>query len=323
MPNHPTSASRRDPAVDIARGLGILCVVWGHTGSPLGHYMIYMFHMPLFFFISGYLHSDHLSPAAWVRHKAKSLLLPYVLFMLAETALGRFLFPESYLQDSPWLPSGITGPLWFLLSLFTVSAAYRSLRLLRLPPWGELGASALLTSAGWWFSRTGTHLPLFLGSSLSLFLFYALGSHSRAAVQVLGKRPWTAAMAGAVLLFLLYKVDFQLLRLNTNDLIVNVVMSSLPLYLISALAGIAMTWAAATALAPSGLAAWLALLGRKSLHIFATHLAVLKLMELHWPGQSPAADLLRLAVSVGAGLAVSLLPAALKGLNVYRKEKAV
>lgn len=307
----------------MTRGLGILCVVWGHTGSPLGHYMIYMFHMPLFFFISGYLHSDRFPPAAYARHKAKSLMLPYVLFMLAETVLGRFLFPASYLQDSPWLPSGITGPLWFLLSLFTVSVAYRVLRMLRLPPWGELGASALLTAAGWWFSRTGTHLPLFLGSSLSLFLFYALGCHSRPVAWLMGKKPWLTAIAGAVLLFLLYKLDFSLLHFPGNDLAANVVMGNLPLYLLSALTGIAMTWAAGTALASSRCTAWLSLLGRTSLYIFATHLAVIKLMELYWPGQSLAVDFLRLIISVGAGLAVSLIPTALKNLNICGKKSTV
>lgn len=35
MSNHQISANRRNPAVDIARGLGILCVVWGHMEPPL------------------------------------------------------------------------------------------------------------------------------------------------------------------------------------------------------------------------------------------------------------------------------------------------
>ncbi len=78
-----------------------------------------------------------------------------------------------------------------------------------------------------------------------------------------------------------------------------------------------------TALTPSRHAARPALLGRKNLPIFAAYTVILKLMGLHRPGRRFAADLLRLAVSVEARLADSRLPAALKGLNAYRKEKAV
>lgn len=45
----------RDSTIDIAKGIGIFLVVLGHFAvfaSPLYHY-IYLFHMPLFFFISG------------------------------------------------------------------------------------------------------------------------------------------------------------------------------------------------------------------------------------------------------------------------------
>lgn len=77
------------------------------------------------------------------------------------------------------------------------------------------------------------------------------------------------------------------------------------------------------ALTPSRHSACPPLLGRKNLPIFAAHIFILKLMELHRPGRRFAEDLLRLAVSVEAGLADSRLPAALKGLNAYRKEKAV
>ena len=42
--------------VDIAKGIGIFLMVMGHTGIPrIGNQWIYSFHMPLFFFISGFL----------------------------------------------------------------------------------------------------------------------------------------------------------------------------------------------------------------------------------------------------------------------------
>ena len=48
--------SNRNLLVDVAKGIGIVLVVLGHSGIEFGHYLIYMFHMPLFFFLSGMLH---------------------------------------------------------------------------------------------------------------------------------------------------------------------------------------------------------------------------------------------------------------------------
>ena len=41
----------RIETIDIAKGLGILFVVWSHAKGPFTPYM-YQFHMPLFFLIS-------------------------------------------------------------------------------------------------------------------------------------------------------------------------------------------------------------------------------------------------------------------------------
>lgn len=46
--------SNRNLLVDVAKGIGIVLVVLGHSGIEFGHYLIYMFHMPLFFFFVWY-----------------------------------------------------------------------------------------------------------------------------------------------------------------------------------------------------------------------------------------------------------------------------
>lgn len=69
--------------VDICKGLGIICVVLGHSidGTALQRF-IYTFHMPLFFFLSGFLHRAQPSYGVYAKRKAIHLLLPYVAFML-------------------------------------------------------------------------------------------------------------------------------------------------------------------------------------------------------------------------------------------------
>ena len=42
---------------NIVKGIGILCIVIGHTGIPLLYY-VYLFHLAIFFFVSGYLYKE-------------------------------------------------------------------------------------------------------------------------------------------------------------------------------------------------------------------------------------------------------------------------
>lgn len=45
---------KRDSVIDIAKGIGIFLVVFGHVPLPMDLITpIYLFHMPLFFFLSG------------------------------------------------------------------------------------------------------------------------------------------------------------------------------------------------------------------------------------------------------------------------------
>lgn len=73
--------------IDSLKGFAILLVVIGHlnfVSNELNQY-IYSFHMPLFFFISGYLLSigKYLNNGKFfLRKKVHSLIMPYFLFSL-------------------------------------------------------------------------------------------------------------------------------------------------------------------------------------------------------------------------------------------------
>jgi fucose 4-O-acetylase-like acetyltransferase len=81
----------RDIQLDALRGLAIILVVTGHVlaFSDVQHFqnkplfnIIYSFHMPLFFFISGFLVYGHFkSPTViWVKKKFIGLVVPYLVF---------------------------------------------------------------------------------------------------------------------------------------------------------------------------------------------------------------------------------------------------
>lgn len=134
------SAVRYD-YIDIAKGLGILMVVWAHimiTGWT--HQFIYAFHMPLFFFLSGMLFQKekYLSFGSFVVRRSKRLLVPYVVYSVltwAFWAVFRYLRHDEV--DSYLMPllqtfyaqgSGAfmvhNSALWFVPCLFLVEILY-------------------------------------------------------------------------------------------------------------------------------------------------------------------------------------------------------
>ena len=111
--------------IDIAKGIGIVLVVLGHAlayGCPNRLFtMIYAFHMPLFFFLSGFVFKPKNSVFDFVLGKIKSLLLPLVFFQFADNVIFYILKVAG--KESCY---GLVnfGGLWFITTLFYVSCLY-------------------------------------------------------------------------------------------------------------------------------------------------------------------------------------------------------
>jgi fucose 4-O-acetylase-like acetyltransferase len=119
--------------IDIAKGIGILLVALAHADvslfSPYLHRLIYSFHMPLFFFLSGYFFNPNTPFWAVVKKRFNTVLKPYLVTILLiyivslsftnmrfATVFGRIaksLYATGYYID--WVQ------LWFLPSLFVTS----------------------------------------------------------------------------------------------------------------------------------------------------------------------------------------------------------
>lgn len=82
----------RDQYWDVIKGLGIIAVVVGHTGGPLGPY-IYMYHLALFFFVAGFFYKEKYSidPFAYFAGRLRNLWLPMVKYSMFFTLLNNFL----------------------------------------------------------------------------------------------------------------------------------------------------------------------------------------------------------------------------------------
>jgi len=124
--------------LDILKGLGILFVVVGHFCSNTYVYnWIYSFHMPLFFFVSGYLYREA-SILSSVKHKFMTLMIPYFLFGIISQsffAINECMFSRTVrISELVWgLLYGTYSSiaynrvLWFLPALFCITNIYNFL----------------------------------------------------------------------------------------------------------------------------------------------------------------------------------------------------
>ena len=71
----------RDEKIDITKAIGIILVIWAHVSSRFAMY-IYTFHMPLFFWVSGFLrYSAKDKPfIQFLKSKTKTTIIPYIIF---------------------------------------------------------------------------------------------------------------------------------------------------------------------------------------------------------------------------------------------------
>ena len=128
--------------VEIAKGIGIVAVVIGHVPSaPMNHY-IFLFHMPLFFLLSGYVFRSMDSLTLFNR-RLRSLMLPYLSFGIL--VMGIDLAASKFSGVAPVLdvvnPTadllrlvigggalyGPFGAFWFLSCLFMAGLGYNFL----------------------------------------------------------------------------------------------------------------------------------------------------------------------------------------------------
>ena len=92
--------SNRISWVDMAKGYGMIAVLIGHLvqNSFLGNF-VYSFHLPLFFFLSGYLFHADTDFISFLKKKGKSILLPYFslgIFIVVFSVLYPCLFEHKY-----------------------------------------------------------------------------------------------------------------------------------------------------------------------------------------------------------------------------------
>lgn len=131
--------SQRIVWLDIAKALGIVAIVLGHTiqGGLVKKY-VYSFHVPMFFFLQGITFSvtkmEKRPFPAYLKHRAKSMLIPYYFFAVISTlavlTASVFITPPAEANISPSIQlfseilfgyCDANRPLWFIPCSFCVA----------------------------------------------------------------------------------------------------------------------------------------------------------------------------------------------------------
>lgn len=112
----------RTQSVDIAKGILIILVVVAHAQTDMIHDIIFMFHMPLFFVISGFLMKrEKLLKVGYVRGKIKHLIIPYVVYLALDVLLIRKTFSAHDWIYALWGGRAVTGVYWYITCfIFTI-----------------------------------------------------------------------------------------------------------------------------------------------------------------------------------------------------------
>lgn len=141
-------SNQRDEAIDIMRGIAMICVMLGHLDSVPEAVMQWLvpFYVPAFFFITGYLKRDKEYGRSDVLKRFNRLVVPYfgysgllvlgyilihhikgkeIIFSLRGILYSRFcLFSNVEAVDNIFFFTVANSPLWFLTALFVAEVIY-------------------------------------------------------------------------------------------------------------------------------------------------------------------------------------------------------
>ena len=166
---------KRDQRIDVLKGIGIICVIWAHLRGYLD-IEIYIFHMPLFFFLSGMFYKRK---KRFILSRFKSLVIPYATYTALFIGLfflqgGNWMKPIHRL--SIWFPSAVVGPAWFLIALFNISAIYYLLERFVKRTWLRF---TIVFAIALCFYYIKVDLPFDLRQSFYALPFYAIGHYMK------------------------------------------------------------------------------------------------------------------------------------------------
>lgn len=111
MEKMKVSTKSRDPYIDIVKGIGIFSIVVGHASWEIpvagvnlkvGPF-VYLYHLAIFFFCSGYLYKEEISDFwGYVAKKLKGLYKPFIMYTLLYFLFRNLFIHMGIVQAKPY-----------------------------------------------------------------------------------------------------------------------------------------------------------------------------------------------------------------------------
>lgn len=198
-------AEERSAAIDAVRVLGVVAIVYGHVFgvNPLRD-SLFIWHVPVFFFLTGYLWRPWRPFATEVRKRSLTLLVPYAVWLVL---IMSPIVSHAVLQDRAVFPihsallggaalGGQFAAFWFVTALFFAAVYYRVLE--GLPLWAQWAVPLAALIALWAFHLPLQTVPLSAATAVPCLVFVLAGRHFR----LLRTRIRYAGPIGAALLLI-------------------------------------------------------------------------------------------------------------------------
>lgn len=232
---------KRIEYIDTAKAIAILLVIIGHSywikDLPRLQSLIYSFHMPLFFLISGFFVKD-MKISQSISKYAKAYLWPYLVVALFILLIGIF---KSLWQGDPWyslIPLNTVkilwgsafevrgvlfgniphiGPSWFLLALFFACVMFVCISKLKTTL--EQAAAVTLLACFSICSVEVIQLPLSLQGAMVALLYIYIGAITKRndLIEKIFGLPGYIKLA-ALALWLLYSLNNEGLSVGTANI---------------------------------------------------------------------------------------------------------
>lgn len=126
-----TADNNRIHWIDMAKGIGMFLVMFGHMETGLLGRWIYSFHMPLFFFLSGYVFNGKYGTLTFVKKKLYGMVLPYftlgtmlILFRVLYEYMGGELYNGFWAKFKQLLTQYRAWSLWFVAVLLVTEVMF-------------------------------------------------------------------------------------------------------------------------------------------------------------------------------------------------------
>lgn len=186
--------SQRDNTFDVMKGIGILAMVVGHSPIPTLLYdFIFVWHIPLFFIVSGYFYKP--KPVwTYVQKNGKQLIIPYVatstvmilLCAIRQLTLGvgdtiNMLIAAlvgNGTVNNPTFSEFSIGAIWFLLAIFWCRSLYNVLCVRIVNPLCLFGWILTLSIIAT-FIGSMIYLPTDVLEGVGALLFFYIGHLAR------------------------------------------------------------------------------------------------------------------------------------------------